>query len=148
MRLSFIIPAHDESALIASTLDSIHAACTALNQPYEIIVAADACTDATAEIAAGHGAIVVAHHCRHIAATRTLGARSAGGDFPSFVDADTQVLRQALVEAMTALESGAAGGGAPIHLDGPPAPVRPPHDGNPSAPLPTRQVHGRRVPFL
>lgn len=119
MKLSFVIPAHDEEALIAQTIDSIRASVEPLGRDYEIIVAADGCTDATASIAAAHGAIVVAHARRQIAATRNLGARAATGDVLVFVDADTRVHRVVIEEMLEILAAGAIGGGGPVALDGP-----------------------------
>ena len=56
---SFIVPAWNEAGLVGATIDAIHAACRALGEPYEIIVADDGSTDETATIAAQHGARVV-----------------------------------------------------------------------------------------
>jgi len=118
MKLSFVIPAHDEEALIAATLRAIRESVDPLGRDYEIIVAADGCTDATASIAASHGAIVVAHERRQIAATRNLGARAATGDVLVFVDADTRVHRVVIEEMLEILAAGAIGGGGPVSLDG------------------------------
>lgn len=118
MKLSFVIPAHDEEALISQTIDAIRASVDPLDRDYEIIVAADGCTDATASIAATHGAIVVAHERRQIAATRNLGARAATGDVLVFVDADTRVHRVVIEEMLGILAAGAIGGGGPVAFDG------------------------------
>ena len=40
--ISFIVPAYDEEILLGATLDALHAAGEALNEPYELIVADDA----------------------------------------------------------------------------------------------------------
>jgi glycosyltransferase involved in cell wall biosynthesis len=47
--ISFIIPAHNEERLIGRTLAAIHEAAGGLGVDYEIIVADDASTDATAK---------------------------------------------------------------------------------------------------
>ncbi|HEV3263874.1 MAG TPA: glycosyltransferase, partial [Gemmataceae bacterium] len=57
---SFIIPAHNEEALIGRTLSALHEFAPALSEPYEIIVANDTSTDRTGEIAREHGARVIA----------------------------------------------------------------------------------------
>ena len=119
IRLSFVIPAHDEESLIAGTIDAIHDAVASLHLPYEVIVAADGCTDATATIAAEHGATVVSHDRRQIAATRNLGARTATGDLLVFVDADTRINRQTIEEVVAFVKKGAVAGGAPFRFDGP-----------------------------
>ena len=118
MFISFIIPAHNEELLIGRCLANLRAAATALGKPVEIIVAADGCTDRTVTIAHEARAIVVEHDRRQIAATRNLGARHARGDVLFFIDADTFVTETNIREAINALEDGAAGGGAPMQLDG------------------------------
>ena len=57
--LSFIVPAYNEELELPSTLSAIHAAAAANEERYEIIVVDDASTDATAQMAASAGAVVV-----------------------------------------------------------------------------------------
>ena len=116
--LSFIIPAHNEEALIGATIDSISACATKSGRPFEIIVSSDASTDRTSEIARQKGARVVEVNNRQIAATRNCGAREAKGDIFIFIDADTQLTDAALSDALAALDSGAVGGGGQVKLDG------------------------------
>lgn len=116
--ISFIIPAHNESQLLGSTLRTLHAAATALDVVHEIIVVDDASTDATAEIARGHDARVLHVQHRHIAATRNAGAQVANGDWLVFVDADTLINQAVLGAALQALQGGAVGGGAAVRLQG------------------------------
>lgn len=110
--ISFIVPAYNEERYLAATLASIHAAAHALALDYEVVVADDASTDATAAIAAAGGARVVAVSNRQISRTRNDGAAAARGERLVFVDADTQVNSQVLRAAMAALDAGAVGGGA------------------------------------
>jgi glycosyltransferase involved in cell wall biosynthesis len=119
--ISFIIPAHNEEALIGRTLSAVHESARALGEPYEVLVADDASTDRTGDIARGHGARVVAVNRRQIAATRNAGARAATGELFFFVDADTVVTGRAVRAAVRALRGGAAGGGtsAVRFADGP-----------------------------
>lgn len=124
--LSFIIPAHNEEAVLPATLDSLHQAAQAAGRPYEVIVVDDASTDRTATLAAGHGARIVPVQLRHIAAVRNAGARQAQGDILIFVDADTLVPAGTLTAALAALDHGAVGGGALVGFDQPlRLPVRP-----------------------
>jgi len=116
--LSFVIPAHDEAALIGDTLQCLHACAQTLQLDYEVIVVADACTDSTADIARSHGAQVLEVQLRHIAATRNAGAQAAQGKRLLFVDADTWINPQAVGAALAALDAGAVGGGAHVHLQG------------------------------
>lgn len=55
--ISIIVAAHDEAAVIGSCLAAIEAQRDA--PPYEIIVAANGCRDATAEVARGHRGVTV-----------------------------------------------------------------------------------------
>jgi glycosyltransferase involved in cell wall biosynthesis len=116
--ISFVVPAYNEERLLGATLDAIHAAARACGEPHEVIVADDASSDRTAEIAEAHGARVVRVHCRQISATRNAGARAACGDLLFFVDADTVIDATVLREALAALHAGAVGGGAPVTFDG------------------------------
>ena len=115
---SFIIPAWNEADLIGATIDAIHSAARALDEPYEVIVADDGSSDETAVLAGRHGARVVTATHRQIAATRNSGARAATGEFLIFVDADTTVNEGVVRGALDAMRQGAVGGGAAVALDG------------------------------
>lgn len=117
--VSFVIPAHNEERNLGATLRSITDSAAALGLEHEIIVADDASTDATPDIAAAHGAKHVRHERRQIAATRNLGAKDAKGAVLFFIDADTQVNAQNIRQALALLEAGAVGGGGQIRFDGP-----------------------------
>lgn len=117
--ISFIVPAHDEEALLGATLDALQATARALSEPCEVIVVDDASTDRTAIIAQDHAAHVVNVSCRHIAATRNAGARAASGELLIFVDADTLIDARVVKAALNALREGAVGGGAAVHLQDP-----------------------------
>jgi glycosyltransferase involved in cell wall biosynthesis len=65
--------------LLGATLEALHSAGKALNEPYELIVADDASTDRTTVVAEYHGARVIRVAHRQIAATRNSGARAAMG---------------------------------------------------------------------
>jgi glycosyltransferase involved in cell wall biosynthesis len=116
--ISFIIPAHNEEALIAATVDAISECANRAGRPFEIIVACDACTDQTALIAGQNGARAIPVNNRQIAATRNSGAREAKGDIFIFVDADTILTEPALRDALSALDGGAVGGGGLVQLEG------------------------------
>jgi glycosyltransferase involved in cell wall biosynthesis len=116
--LSFIVPAYNEELELPGALAAIRAAAEASGQPYEIIVADDASTDATAQIAKSAGAVVVPVNHRQIAATRNAGARKAKGDIFIFVDADTFISPGHVAGVQAALAAGCAGGGARMSTDG------------------------------
>lgn len=116
--VSFVVPAHNEDPLLPATLLAIHKAAAACAIKYEIIVADDASTDRTAQVAADSGARVVSVQHRQIAATRNSGARAATGDVFVFVDADTLINEAVLRRALDTVAAGAVGGGATVHFDG------------------------------
>jgi glycosyltransferase involved in cell wall biosynthesis len=116
--LSFVVPAYNEAQHLRRTLDAIHGAARSLGEPYEIVVANDASTDHTREIALEAGARVVDVNRRQIAATRNAGARVTSGDMLLFVDADTLVTPDVVRAAAAAVRAGAVGGGATVRFDG------------------------------
>jgi glycosyltransferase involved in cell wall biosynthesis len=110
--LSFIVPAYNEERYLPATLAAIHASARELGIDYEVVVADDGSTDATARIAEEAGARVVHVHHRQISKTRNSGAREARGERLVFVDADTHINAPLLRAAIAALDDGAVGGGA------------------------------------
>lgn len=116
--ISFIIPAHDEARLIATTLASIHDAARTCETAYEVVVVDDDSSDGTAAIAESNGARVVPVQYRHIAATRNAGAKAAVGEVLVFVDADTTIDAAVLGAALARVRDGAVGGGAAVQLQG------------------------------
>lgn len=119
MKLSFVIPAHNEEKNLPRTLRSVKEAAIRLGLEHEIIVADDASDDATARVARELGAVVVQHQRRQIAATRNLGAKAATGEFFFFVDADTVINAANVQQGLAAMKDGAVGGGGSIRFDGP-----------------------------
>src|SRR5260370_16580431 len=115
--ISFIIPAHNEEALIGPTLTALTESAHDLGGPWEIIVVDDDSSDRTGAIAERHGARVVRGQHRQIAATRNEGARAACGDRLIFIDADTLVNHQVVKAAIRAMRDGAVGGGCEIRFD-------------------------------
>lgn len=118
MMYSFIIPAHNEEGLLARTLESIHAAAKALGEGYEVIVADDASTDATGDVARQHGARVVRVDHRQIGKTRNSGAAVAVGEVFIFVDADTTIGPALMLAVQKVIRTGAVGGGASVKFEG------------------------------
>ena len=116
--ISFVIPAHNESRLLAGTLHALHDAAREVAEPFEVIVVDDASDDSTAQVAADNGARVLQVGHRHIAATRNAGATVATGERLVFVDADTLIDATVLSAAVQALRDGAVGGGARVVMQG------------------------------
>jgi glycosyltransferase involved in cell wall biosynthesis len=117
--ISFIVPAYNEEICLAVNLEALHAAGRASNQAYEIVVADDASTDSTVEIALQNNAVIVNVAHRQIAATRNSGAKAASGDWFIFVDADTLVNESVVLAAIQAMRNGAVGGGSGMRFDEP-----------------------------
>ena len=116
--ISFVVPAYNEERLIGATLDAIHAAARDIGAPYEVVVANDASTDRTPDIARAHGARVVDCRHRQIARVRNTGARATTGDVLIFVDADTLISTAVVRASLAALDSGAVGGGSLPDIEG------------------------------
>jgi|SRR5215831_15114964 len=94
MRFSVVIPAYNEEHYLPRLLASIavaRGAYLAGPDAIEVIVADNDSTDATAHVAAAHGARVVHVAKRRIGAARNGGARMAQGEILCFIDADSAV---------------------------------------------------------
>jgi glycosyltransferase involved in cell wall biosynthesis len=117
--LSFVVPAHDEEALIGGALDAIRSSADSAGSSYEIIVVDDGSTDRTVAIAAAAGARVVSVNVRQIGMARNAGAAVATGDTLVFVDADTFVTPAHVRGVVEAMKGGAVGGGSAARFDEP-----------------------------
>ena len=94
IRQTLVIPAHNEEELLPRLLDTVDVARLRYSfgpDAIEVIVADNASTDRTAEIAAARGCRVVFVSKRAIAASRNGGAALASSPILAFIDADSQV---------------------------------------------------------
>ena len=95
LQFTVIVPAFNEKAYLAATLDSIRAAAeqlTAGSDAYvETIVVDNNSVDGTADIARASGVTVVFEPVQGISRARNTGARHATGDVLVFIDADVSV---------------------------------------------------------
>src|SRR5216684_5657889 len=92
-RLSVVVPAFNEEALLAATLRSIQAtldAVTSRGWSSEVIVCDNHSTDRTAVLARAAGATVCYEPVNQIARARNTGAAYAHGEWILFVDADSR----------------------------------------------------------
>ncbi len=124
-RVSVLIPAYNEEALIRSVLESVHGAFAALADsaaavPYEIVVCDNNSTDKTAEVAKAYGARVVFEPHNQIARARNTAAASGLGEWFIFLDGDTFLNAPLLRATLAALDSGKIGaGGTTVTFDRP-----------------------------
>jgi glycosyltransferase involved in cell wall biosynthesis len=94
IRLSLIIPAHNEARYLPNLLDTVDIArgnYRGGRDAIEIIVVDNQSTDTTAEIARSRGCVVVTEEKRIIAAVRNRGAAVAQGEVLLFTDADNTI---------------------------------------------------------
>jgi glycosyltransferase involved in cell wall biosynthesis len=114
-RFSLVIPAYNEERFLPRLLDSVDEA--ARRYAYgatavEVIVADNASTDRTAELARLRGCVVITVEKRCIAAARNAGGRAARGELVGFVDADMRIHPDTFDAIETALASDRIVGGA------------------------------------
>lgn len=103
MEISVILPAKNEAEGLSRTLPKLVAALP----DAEIIVVDDGSTDATAQIAASHGARVIGSpYSMGNGAAIKRGARAAKGDVLVFMDADGQHDPEAIPELIAKLQEG------------------------------------------
>ncbi len=115
---SVIIPAFNEEALLANTLEVLQKTMAEIPLNGEIIVTDNNSTDRTPEIAKAAGAKVVFEPVNQISRARNTGAKHAVGHYLIFIDADTLAPPGLLQTALSNLESGkCCGGGANVCLD-------------------------------
>jgi len=122
---AIVIPAYNEQTLLAATITSVRKAMTFCPKTGELIVVDNNSTDRTAAIARENGAdqVVFEPH-NQIARARNTGAAATTAPFLIFIDADTIVPGETLLQALKLLRSGrVAGGGARIIMDQPVSPI-------------------------
>jgi hypothetical protein len=92
--LSLVIPAYNEERFLPRLLDSVDAAAQRYAHgaaAVQVIVADNASTDRTAELARARGCTIAPVAKRSIAAARNAGFAAARGEIVAFVDADMQI---------------------------------------------------------
>ncbi len=111
MRLSLIIPAHNEELYLADCLRFVAAELKANHDsgPFEVIVVDNASTDRTAEIAARFPGVRVVHEPRKgLTRARQCGLEAAEGQILAFVDADTRMPRGWICQVLRLFDSNSA----------------------------------------
>jgi glycosyltransferase involved in cell wall biosynthesis len=117
-RISVVVPAHNEQALLGRGLAAIDRAVRRAGLTAEVVVVANRCTDHTEAIARAAGAIVVVDGHRNIAATRNAGVAASTGELVVTIDADTVMHPDALLEIDQLARDGRfVGGGSNFVLE-------------------------------
>lgn len=92
MKLSFVIPAYNEEAIIGRCLESVQRELAGSPHDVEVVVVNNASTDRTAEIAAGfEGVRVVDEPKKGLVNARRAGFLATDGDIIANIDADTML---------------------------------------------------------
>lgn len=115
VRISLVIPAHNEAELLPRLLDTVEVARERYRHgadAVEVIVADNASTDATADIARRKGCTVARVEERRIASARNGGARRARGHILTFVDADMRIHNETFNAIEDSLATGRVVAGA------------------------------------
>ncbi|QPB83672.1 glycosyltransferase [Pseudoalteromonas rubra] len=89
MKISVVIPAHNEESYIARCLSSIKDQLIPQEMEVETIVVLNRCTDKTGEIAKSFGAIVVADDSKNLSSIKNTGVAYATSDWIVTIDADS-----------------------------------------------------------
>jgi len=104
VKISVLIPAHNEADVLRECLDAV------LHQTLpvdEIVVVADSCTDGTTEVARQYGAVVVETEQGGKAASQDAGLPYVTGDILVCIDADTIINADVVEKFVAELENGA-----------------------------------------
>ncbi|MFJ7666614.1 glycosyltransferase [Lysinibacillus sp. NPDC097195] len=111
IKISVIIPAHNEEKYIAKCLESIAKASTLLQGKVEVIVVLNRCTDRTEEIAQSFNCITLQNNDKNLSKIRNAGVNIAKGEIIVTVDADTMMNEHVLLKADNNLTTGKYIGG-------------------------------------
>lgn len=115
VKISVVIPAHNEEKFIGNCLSSIKSQHMPDNVTLEIIVVLNRCSDKTGEIAESYGALVVENHSKNLSSIRNTGVAHATSDWIITIDADSRMSRGVVTEICREAESsGCLGGGIRI----------------------------------
>ncbi len=111
IKISIVIPAHNEEKYIGKCLDSILKASKSFENQVEIIVVLNRCTDRTEEIAKSYNCILLKNSDKNLSKIRNAGVDIARGKIIVTIDADTQMNEHVLSKAVENLITGKYIGG-------------------------------------
>ncbi len=98
MKISIVIPAHNEEKYIGKCLSSINKQLIPNDMEVETIVVLNRCTDKTEEIAKAHGAVIVSDNSKNISAIKNTGVSHANAEWIVTIDADSWMSKGVLAE--------------------------------------------------
>jgi glycosyltransferase involved in cell wall biosynthesis len=92
VRISFVVPAYNEEALLPACLQAIRAEVERTGVAAEVIVVNNASTDRTADVAAGTPGVMLVHEPKKgLVQARKAGFDASSGELVANIDADTLV---------------------------------------------------------
>ena len=116
MKLSVIIPAHNEEHFLPACLDAIEQAQEGFEHEVERIVVLNRCTDGTESIARERDCRVVHEDAPNLSRIRNAGAAAATGELLVTIDADSRMHPRTFREIVRKMEGGRFIGGGTIVL--------------------------------
>lgn len=111
MKVSIIIPTHNEENFLPACLDAIDTAASRSSHEVERIVVLNRCTDATEVIARDRGCRITTESAKNLSLIRNAGAAIASGEILITIDADSLMHRDAIDNVVDRLQSGKFIGG-------------------------------------
>ncbi len=98
MKISIVIPAHNEEKFIERCLSSIKAQMIPYDLQVETIVVLNRCTDKTEEIAQSYGATIVTDDSKNISKIKNTGVAHSQSEWVVTLDADSWMSKGVLSE--------------------------------------------------
>jgi len=98
MKISIVIPAHNEEKYIGRCLASINEQVAPHDLQVEIIVVLNRCTDKTEGVAKYHGATIVSNDSKNLSEIRNTGVAHAKSEWVITIDADSWMSKGVLAE--------------------------------------------------
>ena len=112
MKISVIIPAHNEEEYLPGGLEAVARAAEICSCEVETVVVLNRCTDRTEDIAREFGAVIAREEAKNLSRIRNAGFEASSGDIIVTVDADSRFHPQYLRIVLDKLEGPVIGGGA------------------------------------
>lgn len=110
-KISVIVPAHNEEQFIGKCLKSIQAASRRCNNPVEVVVCLNRCTDNTESIARSFDVHITFVEEPNVAKVRNQAVKVSSGDVVIAIDADSTMSENLIQEVLNKMDSGRYVGG-------------------------------------